>query len=164
MRHLNLDDMYYASKWGLIDFYEEAERKLREAINSGEDFDTGWFGCKKEIRYARYEKSEDGFFITVSAHMDDLWDGEELIYDALSEIGIEDELTEELIGEIRDIAMEVGIEDETTVFCKLHSNASFDEVVRETEKAEEEAEEINEDMYRRLCDIVREVVRPEGSK
>lgn len=164
MRHLDLDNMYYASKWSLTDFYEEAEKKLREAIESGEEFDTGWFGCKKEIRYARYEKSKDSFFIAVSAHMDDLWDSEDLIYDALNEIGIEEEVTEEVIDEIRDIAMEDGIEDEATVFSKLDSNASFDDVVRETEKAEEEAESINKDMYGRLCDIVREVVRSRRSE
>lgn len=36
----------YASKWGLTDFYDGNDDVLRKAVESGEDFDTGWFGCK----------------------------------------------------------------------------------------------------------------------
>ena len=160
MRHLDFDG--YASKWGLTDFYEDAELILRDTIESGDDFDTGWFGCKKEIRYARYERNEGGFHITVEAHMDDLWDGEGLIYDTLSDLDIDGEVSDEIIDEVRAIAMEVGIDDVTCVFAELPRDASFDDVVRETEKAENEAESNNEDMFRRLCDIVNDIIEREN--
>jgi len=75
----------YASKWGISDFYEEAEQSLRDALASGEDFDTGWFGCKKEINCAQIVREGGEITVCVSAHMDDLWDSEDLIYDTMKE-------------------------------------------------------------------------------
>lgn len=158
MKHLDLDGASYASKWGITDFYEDVEALLREAVESGEDFDTGWFGCKKEIRYAMYTKNRYGFFITVSAHMDDLYEGADLIYDALYEefdvIGV----TDDLIDEIRELALEDGIDDVSYIDVRLPRDASYDDIIRATQEAEDEAEMKNKDKFDRLCKIVKDCV------
>lgn len=148
----------YASKWGLTDFYPEAEAELKKALESGEDFETDWFGGKKEIRYARTTGDEDGITIEVSAHMDDLWESEDLIYDALWEVSkIEDELPEEIIDSIRDAAI-YDINDHTDLDVTLPRSASFEEIVEAMGKLEDEAEENNTEMYKTLCEIVKEHV------
>ncbi len=72
----------YAAKWGLTDLYPEDERILRDAIENRKTFDTGWVGCKKEIRYFRI--ISDGNVVTIQAcsEMDDF---DDLIYDALDD-------------------------------------------------------------------------------
>lgn len=145
----------YASKWGLTDFYPEAEEDLRAALESGEDFETCWFGCKKEIRYAKITGDEDGITIEVSANMDDLWDAEDLIYDALWEATkIEKQLPDEIIDSIRDAAV-YNVDDHTNLETTLPRSASLEEIVRAMEHLEYEAEANNHRMYLELCDIVK---------
>ena len=145
----------YASKWGLTDFYPEAEEILRGLIDSGEDFETDWFGCKKEIRYAKITRSQDETEVQVTAHMDDLYESDDLIYDALWEVSkIEDELPEEIIDSIREAAY-YDVDDHTETFVSLPRSATFDEIVRAMEHLEYEAEASNHRMYLELCDIVK---------
>lgn len=150
----------YASKWGLTDFYEESEQKLKDALNSGEDFDTGWFGCKKEIRYARIVREDGEITVEVSCNMDDLYDYDsapDLIYDALwEERHTEEELPDEIIDSIIDEAIDVQIDDHTKVDETLPADASFDDIVAVIGKLEDEAESNNTDMYQRLRVIVAE--------
>lgn len=145
----------YASKWGLTDFYPEAEEDLRAALESGEDFETDWFGCKKEIRYAKITGGQEEITIEVSAHMDDLWESEDLIYDALWEVSkIEDELPEEIIDSIRDAAI-YDIDDHTDLDVTLPRSATWEEINRAIENLEYEAEANNHRMYLELCGIVK---------
>lgn len=146
----------YASKWGLTDFYPEAEQILRDAIDSGEDFETDWFGCKKEIRYAKYTRTGDSFQIDVSAHMDDLYENLDLIYDALWEVSkIEDELPEEVIDSILEAAADAGISDSTTYSTRLPRSATFEQIVKATMDLESSTEANNHTMYLELCEIVK---------
>lgn len=145
----------YASKWGLTDFYPEAEADLRKALESGEDFETDWFGGKKEIRYARITGDQEKITIEVSAHMDDLWEEDDLIYDALWEVSkIEDELPEEIIDSIRDAAI-YDIDDHTNLDATLPRSATWDEIIKAIENLEYEAEANNHRMYLELCEIVK---------
>lgn len=145
----------YASKWGISDFYEEAEQSLRDALASGEDFDTGWFGCKKEINYGQIVREDGKITVSVCCHMDDLWESEDLIYDALWEVTkAENELPEEIIGSIRDAAMGDNVDDSSTWAEVLPSSASFDDVVKALDKCEANADAENTGMYKRLCEIV----------
>ena len=150
----------YASQWGLTDFYEESEEKLKDVLKSGEDFDTGWFGCKKEIRYARYVREGDEFTIEVSAHMDDLWEGDDLIYDALWEVNkSEEELSDEIIDSIRELAFEGGVEDVSYGDAVILSEeATFERIVEVTDDLEKYVENNNQEMFNRLCEIVRSCV------
>lgn len=142
----------YASNWGISDFYEEAEKSLRSALESGEDFDTGWFGCKKEINYARIVREDGEIEIDVSCHMDDLWDSEDLIYDTMDE---EIELPDETISSIRDAAIVDDIDDKTELTMFLLSEASYNDIVNALDTLETEAMEANERKFLRLTDIVK---------
>lgn len=146
-----------ASKWGLTDFYEESEMKLKEALESGEDFTTGWFGCKKEIRYAKYERCGDEFTISVCCHMDDLWEEDDLIYDALwSACKVEEELPQEIIDSIRDAAIDCGIDDHAELWQIIPSGeATFEKIVEITDSLEQRAEEENDIMFKDLCEKVK---------
>ena len=112
MKNIDICCGEYASKYALTDWYEGSEEILREAMASGDDFDTGWFGCRKEIRYARIVRENGLYTVEVSSHCDDLWDGDDLIYDALWEVSkSEEELPDDIIESIRDTAADCGIDD-----------------------------------------------------
>ena len=145
----------YASKWSISDFYDDAEKRLRDALMSGEDFETSWFGCKKEINYAQITREEGVVTVSVCCHMDDLWESDDLIYDALWEVTkAENELPEEIIDSIRDAALDEQIEDSSTWTEKLSSSATFEDVVKALDKCEANADRENTGMYKRLCQIV----------
>lgn len=141
----------YASKWSISDFYDEAEKSLRDALASGEDFETDWFGCKKEINYAQIVREGGEITVCVSAHMDDLWDSEDLIYDTMKE---EVELPEDVIDSIRDFAIDDGIDDNTELSMTLSAEASYEDIVDALDTLEKEAMEENHSMFLRLTDIV----------
>lgn len=147
----------YASSWGLTDFYEACEKALKDALESGEDFDTGWFGCKKEIHYARYVKRDGNFEITVTAHMDDLYEEDDLIYDALWEVAkSEEELPQETIDSIRECAMWDGIEDSAKLSESIPAEkATFEEIVDVTNWLEQGVDNINHGRFKQLCEIVK---------
>ena len=146
---------YYASKWGISDFYPEAETSLRQALESGEDFDTGWFGCKKEITYAHIVKAGDEITVSVACHMDDLWDEQDLIHDALWEVAKNDNILPAwIIDSIRDAACDEGLDDHTQCSLTLPGSATFEEIVATLDKLEAEADDNNTTMYRELCGIV----------
>ena len=154
----------YASKCGLTDFYPEAEEILRGLLDSGEDFETDWFGCKKEIRYAKITRSKNETVIQVTAHMDDLYESDDLIYDALWEVTkTEDELPEEIIDSIREAAY-YDVDDHTEMFISLPRSAPFDEIVRAMEYLEYKVEANNHRMYLELCEIVKAHVQYMQSK
>ena len=158
MKTIDISYGEYASKWGLTDFYPESEAKLKEALASGEDFTTGWFGCKKEIRYATYTRDAEVMTVKVSCVMDDLWESNDLIWDAWYETyheDPEDELTREIIDSIRDAAIDAGLSDETELTTTLPGDASFEAVVKATRDLEYQAEANNESMFSELIDCVK---------
>lgn len=86
----------YACKWGLTDLYPECEKILRDAIENRKTFDTGWVGCKKEIRSFRMISDGKVLTIQTSASMDEF---DDLIYDAME---TEEEVTDEQVEELHD--------------------------------------------------------------
>lgn len=147
----------YSSHWSLTDFYPETEAKLKELISSQEDFECDWFGCKKEIRYAKYRREGKQFTVEVSVHCDDLWGEVDLIEDAVWENDIKiDELEREDVENIRDIAIDEGLDDCVKLESIIDSSATFEDVVAETEKLEEEATRQAHAMFEKLCLIVKE--------
>lgn len=159
MKNIDIEHGAYASKWGLADWYEESEEILRGAMASGEDFDTGYFGCKKEIRYARIVRENGEYTITVSSHSDDLWDSDDLIYDALWVVSeSEEELPDDIIDSIRDAALDCGIDDNVEDSESLPDTATFEEISELIGKLEDTTEAEVRDGFRRLCDIVKDHV------
>lgn len=83
------------AKWGVSDFYEEAQEALLQALRSGEDFDTGWYGVKKEIQSGRVFR--EGNTIYCEASCSDDFDTEgfgrvwiEVVEDQRAEYTLED--------------------------------------------------------------------------
>ena len=147
----------YASHWYLTDFYPETEAKLKELISSQEDFECDWFGCKKEIHYAKYRREGNQFIVEVSVHCDDLYEEDDLIEDAVCENDIKvDELEREDVENIRNIAAEEGLDDYVKLKSIIDSSATFEDVVVETEKLEEKAVRQADAMFKELCLIVKE--------
>jgi hypothetical protein len=58
------------AKWGVSDFYEEAQESLLQALRSGEDFDTGWYGVKKEIQSGRVFREGNTIYCEASCSDD----------------------------------------------------------------------------------------------
>lgn len=146
----------FASCWSLADFYPEAEQNLKELIASGEDFVTN-FGCKKEIRYCTYTRHGDVLSICLTAQMDDLWESDDLIYDAIWQAyHTVNDFPSEYIESIRGAAMEEGLDDFTTVRGEVRGNITYEAVIEETQRLEDEAEQKNTEMFERLVQIVKE--------
>ena len=150
----------YAASWGLTDFYDECETLLRSVVESGEDFETDW-GCKKEIRYASIVRDGGCVVVTVTSHMDDLYESDDLIYDALWErMHTEEEIPADVIERIRDIAIDNGIEDQNEAAFALPRSATFEDICEAIVKLEDYTEAGNTAMFKELCDIVEAEMKP----
>lgn len=125
-------DFYDWGSWGIGDFYDGNEELLKNALESGEDFDTGWHGFKKELESMRIIKDSGGVTVCVYADMDSALEGWDLITD-----GITDEeanmLTDEIVEEIRDHLYE------NTEYCEecedsetLPGNATYEDVIKKS--------------------------------
>ena len=112
--------------WGVGDFYSDTEKLLRDAIDSGEPFDTQWHGFKKEIQSMRIARDHDGITVSVSESMDE---GPDLIFDVLLD-NEDDLLTEDMIEQILDnLAADMEFTDTTNYLEHLSSEATFDQVI-----------------------------------
>ena len=112
-----INDGAYGSNWGLTDLYPESEKNLKSLLVSSENFRATW-GSKHELLSAVVMRIDGTFTVNVSAWMDDLWDSDDLIYDALYQsCGDENMvLSDETIEEIRGC-----LSDE----CDDHAGESF---------------------------------------
>lgn len=154
MKEIDISCGDYAAKWGISDFYEDSEELLREALDSGEDFTTEW-GCKKEIRYATLTKEDGKITVQVCCHMDDLYEEDDLIYDALwSRLRTEEELPDELIESIRETASEEWMHDYAEAEAELPASATFEEICAKLEELETDAEKENDETFNHLCNMV----------
>ena len=146
----------YAAKWGLADFYEGSEKVLRDVLASGQDFCTS-YGCKKEIRYATITRANNAITVSVVSHMDDFFEEDDLIYDALWEcFKIEDPLPDEVIDSIRSSAMAGMISDYSNAEKTLPGSATFEEICEAISALEDETENNNSRMFQDLKIIVEE--------
>ena len=149
----------YCSHWGLTDLYEECEKGLRELLDSGNDFITTWCGSKKEIISAQYSRYDGHVHVEVCQSMDELWESDDLIYDALSSIGREDiELPDDIIDSIREAALECGIDDSVTEYVTLPTDATYGDVMKAVVLAEGHTDKCLTSQYEELQTIVREHV------
>ena len=160
MKHIDISSGDYACKWSLTDFYDDSEQKLRDALASGEDFDTGWFSCNKEPRSARYVRRNGWLSVEVSAAMSDLWEQDDLIYGALWSISrSEPELPEDVISLIRDTAIDLGLDDVSYESEMIPAPVSYTKLVEVTDRLEKEVESNNDRMFNQLREIVKEVLK-----
>ena len=116
--------------WGLVDFYDDTEAELREAMESGRNFDTHWHGFKKTEYSLRIVRDDQEMTVCVHQNMDSAFDEAALIYDCLTSEE-EDKLTDEMIDEIQDIlCFEPDFMEECDGEMTLDRNDSFDDIVQ----------------------------------
>lgn len=116
-------------RWGVTDFDENTEKVLREAIQSGKPFDTGWHSTVKEFESARICRSRDGITVSVfSDGLDDAMEQWDLFSDFLTYEEME-RLTDEMVDEIRDYLCMGEFVQEIEYEEKLPSTATYDDVV-----------------------------------
>lgn len=159
MKNIDICDGDYAAKWGISDFYEDSEELLRNALASGEDFTTEW-GCKKEIRYGLLTKEGDKITLRVSCHMDDLYESDDLIYDALwARMKKEEELPDEIIDSIREVASEEWLRDYSEACAEIPASSTFEEICQKLDELTAEAEKENDETFNHLCDMVEDMYK-----
>jgi len=154
----------YASHWGLSDLYDSAAALLKALIESGKDFSTDWWGAKKEIVYAKYTGTGDELTIEVAEHMDDLWESDDLIEDALYELEHKGliqkgtELSEEDYDYIRDVLLWSDIDDKATAERTINRDTPFEKILETADEIWDEAHKINHDNYEYIQGTVLEYI------
>ena len=144
---------YYGSNYGLTDLYPKCEENLRTLMESGEDFRTAW-DCKKELLSALVMRIDGKLRVTVSAWTDDLWESDDLIYDAIDEAtGREECVTFETLSVIRALASEAGIDDHTEVSQTVPD--SYDALMCAIPFLADEAEKECDRWFKELVDIIK---------
>lgn len=104
--------------------------------------------------------------VEVSQYIDDLWEEEALIYDALWSVQHDDErelppewqgrlqMSDEQTEYIRSLACDIGIDDHAEASAYLPGNASYEEVMEAVERLEGETDEVTTEYYKTLQGIV----------
>ena len=159
MEDIDISTGEYAAHHSLTDLYDDCKDALAKALASGKDFHTEW-GCKKEINYCDIVKRSDGWVtISVTCNMDDLTDSDDLVFDAAADLNIgEEKLTDEVLSQIRDGIFYDGLGDSTSRTTVVQTS-SIDDVIKEIDRLENEAMDVNNHMYERLKDIVFHAVQ-----
>lgn len=123
-------------KWGIGDFYEETETQLRTAIASGEPFNTGWHGFRKEEHAMMVCRGDDKTVVCVCDCMDSALEQTDLFCDFLTNEETK-MLTDEKLEKIRDCLIFGDFCEETSDETELPVNASFDEIIDKASKLAE---------------------------
>ena len=147
------------SKWGLTDLYENCEADLRELLESGMDFQTTSCDCRKELLTASYARYDGKLHVSATEYMDDLWEQDDLICDALYAIGKGDiELSDEDIEYIRDICTELNLDDYATVTISLPTDTTFEQLMDAVEKLENELHKETNKMFEQVKSVVADCI------
>ena len=137
----------YGAHWGLTDLYPEDEAILRRAIENKETFDTGWIGCKKEIRWFRIISNGEIVTVMVNAEMDDI---DELVYDACPD-GVE--LTDEQAESVKEWCFEEGIETEATAEHTMPLT-TYEDIMEVISKLEDSTDKMLNDNFKIVENMV----------
>lgn len=174
MNTLSTFDGEYAAKWSISDFYDENAAQLQEAIASGNAFNTGWFGAKKEIEYGLIQRDFPGDVIRV--HVRCSMDSDlELVdtafwkafgggdtctcgRDALAKLGITDDYAAEAIMlDIADVC-ELGEDNDAEDWTELPATASYEEVINSLDIRAANCRKQLEDWYQVVVDHAKDVI------
>jgi hypothetical protein len=151
----SLTDGLDACKWGVSDLYEEAEKNLRELLTYSGEFRTEWCDCKKELYSFRLWFDDDNIEVTVNQWMDELYEGYDLIDDAMWDLGKQDiELSDEEIEYIRDLCYDSDVTDSVTECKIIERNSTYEQIIETLEKLADITNKELEDYY----DVVKNIV------
>ena len=142
--HFDFDDW---GKWGVGDFYTEAEDLLKEAIASGKTFDTGWHGYKKEIESMRIQRDAEHITISCSTSMDEVFEQYDLFSDFLTNEEME-KLSDDLVVSIRDALMWGDFSEDAEGDVQIPAGSDYDTVIRQAEELMQECSDRLDDYFR----------------
>ena len=137
----------YGAHWGLTDLYPQDEAILRRAVENKETFDTGWIGCKKEIRWFRIISNGDIATIMANEEMDVI---DDLVYDVCPK---DKELTEEQAEAVKEWFFEDGLSTESTIERTVKLT-TYEDVMKVISELEDE----NYKILDHVADIVKNMV------
>lgn len=116
--------------WGVTDdrfcLYDKGVA-LEEALKSGEEFDTGWHGFKKELEDMRVKRTNSAIIVSVHAEMDE---GEDLVFDCLNEEEYEKVTDEKLNSILEGLAMEMEFCECAEDSISLPLTATVDDILK----------------------------------
>lgn len=167
----------YAAHWGITDLYPENEAALRAALASGEPFDTGWYGAKKEIEYARISRQGYGNRILRVEVRTEIDDGPDLVdtafwkaaggnefagsgYDALMKLGLTEDDAIAKIDEVVD-AFEIWEDNQATDGADV-DNPTYEELMAKVEELTDGCDAENSSTYHEVvtyCETLIEQVK-----
>ena len=132
--------------------YPEVRELLKKALESGEDFDTGWGSFKKEIECIRIQAIGDTITVSVSCSMDEM---PNLVYDCENV----EELTDE---EIEEVVNNWYLSDYTTdAFADdvLPRNSSLLDILEVASKLAEDCNEFLEEGFNSVQAMVNYILK-----
>ena len=120
--------------WGIGDLYKGNEEELRQALESGEPFDTKWHGFKKELQRMRIYREETGeITVCVNEYMDEAIEEAELFGDFLEDDEW-DLLTDDKLEQIRDYLQMGDFVESTQEEGTLPKEATFEQIMKKAEE------------------------------
>ena len=132
--------------WGHGDLYPDAEHSLKELVESGKPYNTGYFGSKKDESYARIINNGREVSIELVRYMDGDDDPAELIYDAMDD---DDDFTEKEISEMVDDMLlgDYGSSEgnKATMAETLPLSATFEDIKETIKKLDNQANSVLKD-------------------
>ena len=150
-----ITDGCYASNWGATDLYEDAEKNLRELLTKKGEFRTSWCGSKKELQSFRLIFDDEKIMVQVTVWMDELYEDNGVIMDALWDIeGNEDELDDEDIEHIRDICWDGEVRDEVDDWVHVKRDITYEELMDCISEMIDRSEDFLTGEYERVKSIV----------
>ena len=152
-------DMKYSKLLGKIDDWgrwepsEENEALLREALESGEIFDSGYHGFSKLNYNFCVERHLEDTTVLVSNFMDSALETDSLFYDFLTDEEYEEMLTEERIEEIRRYLYLGDYEEQVELSEELSADATYEDIMAVVDRLGEEADQILETSFKECIEI-----------
>lgn len=128
-------------------FYSDVKEALIAALESGEDFDTGWHGFKKELQSMRISAEGKEITVCVDAFCDD---PDALVWDCEESEGITDE-------QYRDILNYFYLADRRTEYSgweHISRDSSLTDVMKVATEIADELNELLKDSYNAMKAIV----------
>lgn len=138
--------------WGVGDMRNGGD-DLRKAIESGEPFDSGWHGWKKELQSMRVQRVDSGeISVECYQEMDSALEQRDLFYDFLT--GDEAErLDDEMVEEIRALLFEGDFVEEVSYDEDLPADATYEQVIETAKELMQDCDDTLKEAYHECISV-----------
>ncbi len=140
-------DFYNWGKWGITgdasDLYDDSRKKLEDALNSGENFDTKEHCFKNELESMRIYRVNGHLYVEVYAWGNSLYEEPDIIFDCVTDEEAE-RITDEMIDAIREELEWSDFREVSSDMEQLPTDASIDDIMR---SAKEMIDSCNQELH-----------------